>query len=750
MGRAKIGLIVVALWLLVACAQESGVDSAESTPTPTSIPTEPLAAPIIVTEPAPATATPVIVLPTNTPALPTPTPTPSLFETVEIGRTIGGAPIEAERIGHGSFRVVIAATDQPPVQALLDHFRAMPGAVPENVTLWIVHNSDPDGIGGVFTNADSSFDGCFDNSGSERFPFNTVEARALRDVTQSASAVILLDSAENNRILLDTCRQSAPAQQLGTLASGMLNRPLQPLRNTPGHFVDYLSSEGVAAIAIEGGVDAASLPALAEQVMAAADEIVAADTLQLGAATTWLNDGNTGNWRFADGNFIHPLALQLVGDTAYLLDAGRILQIDLLAPVAPTVLVETGAAIDGWQVQELIDLAADETALYALDRAGDVYRYDFSAETWSLDRFDRDVRDISAHYYVALDAGDDGRTLAETSYKFALNYGGAEERLWSLPDGREIDIAADQGATYALLAAMDTPVGDLRKYRDTATVTQFNPNFAPVNPRQLVAAGNSVTVLDQAGRRLLQYDATTGRLKQRIQFADRTPISAFWTDGTRLILAGRDTLYFVDEPQRAAEISGGDVLIGPQPHDLATWLDRQPKILPLGINLAERDFQMPGAPRHYRLGIHAGFDLYFAAGTQIQAAADGVVIRADHDYVAPDPTAFDAWRGQSFDLGYTSAEAEDFYRGRQVWVQHDDGTIGRYVHLSSIDPFVYEGERVTQGQIIARVGNSGSPASRNSETEDAHLHFELWSGDHYLGQWIRPIETRAWGQQVLR
>ncbi|MCO5192507.1 MAG: hypothetical protein M9930_04355 [Anaerolineae bacterium] len=253
MGRAKIGLIVVALWLLVACVQESGVDSAESTPTSMPVPTEPLAAPIIVTEPAPATATPVVAVPTDTPALPTPTPTPSLFETVEIGRTIGGAPIEAERIGHGSFRVVIAATDQPPVQALLDHFRAMPGAVPENVTLWIVHNSDPDGIGGVFTNADSSFDGCFDNSGSERFPFNTVEARALRDVTQSASAVILLDSAENNRILLDTCRQSAPAQQLGTLASGMLNRPLQPLRNTPGHFVDYLSSEGVAAIAIEGG-----------------------------------------------------------------------------------------------------------------------------------------------------------------------------------------------------------------------------------------------------------------------------------------------------------------------------------------------------------------------------------------------------------------------------------------------------------------------------------------------------------------
>ena len=34
------------------------------------------------------------------------------------------------------------------------------------------------------------------------------------------------------------------------------------------------------------------------------------------------------------------------------------------------------------------------------------------------------------------------------------------------------------------------------------------------------------------------------------------------------------------------------------------------------------------------------------------------------------------------------------------------------------------------------------PASVNSETEDAHLHFELWLGDIHLGQFLRPIEIR--------
>ena len=47
-----------------------------------------------------------------------------------------------------------------------------------------------------------------------------------------------------------------------------------------------------------------------------------------------------------------------------------------------------------------------------------------------------------------------------------------------------------------------------------------------------------------------------------------------------------------------------------------------------------------------------------------------------------------------------------------------------------------------QGDFIGRVGNSGSPASLNDESADSHLHFELWLGEHYLGQYLRPIETR--------
>ena len=58
--------------------------------------------------------------------------------------------------------------------------------------------------------------------------------------------------------------------------------------------------------------------------------------------------------------------------------------------------------------------------------------------------------------------------------------------------------------------------------------------------------------------------------------------------------------------------------------------------------------------------------------------------------------------------------------------------------------------RVTQGQAIATAGNSGTPGSLTSETYDVHLHLELWIGDHYVGQFLRPVEARTWLERILR
>jgi murein DD-endopeptidase MepM/ murein hydrolase activator NlpD len=126
------------------------------------------------------------------------------------------------------------------------------------------------------------------------------------------------------------------------------------------------------------------------------------------------------------------------------------------------------------------------------------------------------------------------------------------------------------------------------------------------------------------------------------------------------------------------------------------------------------------------------------------------VIRADWAYEEPYPELFVYWRGLAAQLGYTTEESADFFRGRQVWIDHGNGIVSRYVHLSSIDPLVQVGTRVTAGQIIARVGNSGSPGSLEGESEDAHLHLEIRIGTGYLGQYLRPIETRDWIRKILR
>lgn len=176
-----------------------------------------------------------------------------------------------------------------------------------------------------------------------------------------------------------------------------------------------------------------------------------------------------------------------------------------------------------------------------------------------------------------------------------------------------------------------------------------------------------------------------------------------------------------------------------------------------GARITKRDFQMPGAPRHYRLGMHEGIDFYGGTvnvavnrRTPVRAIADGVVIRALVDYQPLTAAQADAWAARCRSLGYTPPDVLDGYRGRQVWIDHGNGLVSRYAHLSAIEPGIIEGATVTRGQVIATVGNSGTPASIGSETIEVHLHLELWVNNHFVGQFLRPIEAREWLEKILR
>jgi murein DD-endopeptidase MepM/ murein hydrolase activator NlpD len=297
-----------------------------------------------------------------------------------------------------------------------------------------------------------------------------------------------------------------------------------------------------------------------------------------------------------------------------------------------------------------------------------------------------------------------------------------------------------------LAAEPDTLAGKLNLYEGTSLIRTFRANFPMSQVRQVEAAETAVYVLDRNGRRLLQFDGRSGTLQHVQQLPQSDPASAFWVspDG-QIILAGRNRLYFGNNPARLGHVPPGDTFAPSQFYDPLFLASLSPLGLPIGGSpLTVRDFQLPGAPRHYRLGVHEGLDFYWQRGTPVTAVADGVVIRANTDFVQPSPAEIAArWQAVSAQ-GYTDDATLDFYRGRQVWIEHDNGLISRYVHLDTIAPGVQVGTAVTQGQLIGTVGNSGSPSSLESVDADVHLHFELWYDDAYLGQYLRPIEAREW------
>ena len=186
---------------------------------------------------------------------------------------------------------------------------------------------------------------------------------------------------------------------------------------------------------------------------------------------------------------------------------------------------------------------------------------------------------------------------------------------------------------------------------------------------------------------------------------------------------------------------------------------------PIGIHLAmplagacitNDDDQMPNAPREYRNGIHEGVDFFtgFACidvpeGLDALAAYDGTVIRADHQYKDITDEDIAELEQKSVDQGYTDEGTLDKFRGRQVWIDHGNGIVTRYCHLSDIPAGIQPGVKVTQGQTVGYVGDSGTPESVDQPQYNKHLHFEIRVGKSFLGAGKAPDEVRQLYEEVF-
>lgn len=109
--------------------------------------------------------------------------------------------------------------------------------------------------------------------------------------------------------------------------------------------------------------------------------------------------------------------------------------------------------------------------------------------------------------------------------------------------------------------------------------------------------------------------------------------------------------------------------------------------------------------------IHAGIDMPNDIGQTVRAAGSGMV----------------AWAGPGFQN--TSSY------GNVVLIEHDFGYNGLplytlYAHLSAV--LVFNGQRVSAGDAIGLVGNSG-------RVSGPHVHFEVRYGENIYGSTVNPI-----------
>jgi murein DD-endopeptidase MepM/ murein hydrolase activator NlpD len=125
-----------------------------------------------------------------------------------------------------------------------------------------------------------------------------------------------------------------------------------------------------------------------------------------------------------------------------------------------------------------------------------------------------------------------------------------------------------------------------------------------------------------------------------------------------------------------------------------------------------------GYRRHPILGyakMHTGVDWAAPIGTPIFAAGSGTIIKAE------------------WDAGY----------GRRVEVQHANGYVTAYNHMSGFARGIKEGLRIKQGQVLGFLGSSGLSTG-------PHLHYEVMVNGHFVDPMrVKLARTREFDGKML-
>ena len=152
-----------------------------------------------------------------------------------------------------------------------------------------------------------------------------------------------------------------------------------------------------------------------------------------------------------------------------------------------------------------------------------------------------------------------------------------------------------------------------------------------------------------------------------------------------------------------------------------------------GANVDTIPSHLPGAKRSYRNGVHEGMDWYgystkvpINRKTEVFAMGNGIVVRADHKY-----NRYSSKEERNSELkfaddtGFTPDYILDRLRGRQVWIQYENGLQARFAHLDRIPANLKVGDTVTADTLVGYVGNSGTSGEVNGNNTELHLHLDL-------------------------
>ena len=112
---------------------------------------------------------------------------------------------------------------------------------------------------------------------------------------------------------------------------------------------------------------------------------------------------------------------------------------------------------------------------------------------------------------------------------------------------------------------------------------------------------------------------------------------------------------------------------------------------------------------------HNGVDFAAPSGTPVRAAGDGVV----------------SWAGPNGEFG------------NQVAIDHGDGMVTTYSHLSGIASGLRPDMHVRQGQVVGFVGQTGLATG-------PHLHFALFHDQQYMNPLTAPVTLRRSVRDLAR